>query len=448
MVHRLYLTDSYLREFDATVAESLTHDGKPAVVLDSTAFYASSGGQPNDTGTLSWGRLQSAPVGQASPPASVGQASLPAPVARASPPAPPGEAKVLDVIERGDVNIHLIDQPIAVGTKVHGVIDAARRRDHMQQHDGQHILTQAFIKVAGAETVSFHLGPETCTIDLTSNGVSAETMRAAEDLANSIVQENRAIVVHTVSREEAGKFPIRKLPDVTGAIRIVDIGGFDCCPCSGTHPKSTGEVGPIRVRSTERVKNVVRVEFLCGGRALRAHRAAEEILERTAQSLTCRWDEVPNALVKAKDEAAGLRKAVRELGERLVGFEWKDVLAAAPSVEATGGPVRVVSLTFNGAEGDRAKWLVERLIAPEAGPRVIVAAVVVAADRVQLTAARSPDLSLDVRPALQTACAALGGKGGGRPHFAQGGGTQVSAAAGALEALRAGLVAGLRPPSP
>lgn len=420
MPHRLYLTNAYLREFDAVVVESLTHDGKLAVVLDQTAFYASSGGQPHDTGTLSWGTP-------------VGQASLPAPA---------GEARVLDVIERGDVNIHLLDQPIAVGTQVHGAIDAARRRDHMQQHDGQHILSQAFIKVAGAETVSFHLGPETCTIDFTSNGVSAETMRAAEDLANSIVQENRAIVVHTVSREEATKFPIRKLPDVTGPIRIVDIGGFDCCPCSGTHPKSTGEVGPIRVRGSERVKNVVRVEFLCGDRALRAHRAAEEILERTAQSLTCRWDEVPNALVKAKDEAAGLRKAVRELGERLVGFEWREVLAAAPSVEATGGPVRVVSLTFNGAEGDRAKWLVERLIAPEAGPRVIVAAVVVASDRVQLTAARSPDLApLDVRPALQLACAALGGKGGGRPHFAQGGGTQVTAAAGALEALRAGLVA-------
>src|SRR6266850_628944 len=202
MTRRLFHEDQYLREFTGRVVRRLHSGGRPAIVLDATAFYPSSGGQPHDTGTLNG-------------------------------------ARVVDVLEEGEESVHVLERPID-GDEARGAIDWPRRMDHLQQHHGQHLLSEAFVRVADAETTSFHLGGETCTIDLGHERVTPEDVAAAEALANDIVLEDREVAITWATREEVSKLPMRKPPQGDGKIRVVRVADFDCSACCGTHPRRTG----------------------------------------------------------------------------------------------------------------------------------------------------------------------------------------------------------------
>src|SRR5215831_16723168 len=230
MTHRLYYHDSFLYTFDAIVLESLEREGKRAIVLDRTAFYPTSGGQVHDTGKLVLADEREFPV-----------------------------TEVADE-DNGRI-FHFTEEPLPAGTVVVGRVDAARRRDHMQQHSGQHVLSAAFIRLFNMPTVSFHMGAESCTIDLETASLTPSQVQEAERLANEVVLEDRPVSVRFVALEEARKLGLRKLPPKqSGDLRLIDIREFDLTACGGTHVRSTGQIGAILLRKTEKVKQGVRVE--------------------------------------------------------------------------------------------------------------------------------------------------------------------------------------------
>jgi len=247
MTKRLYYDQPDLLEFDANVEEvkSVSGDGRgagarPAIVLRETAFYPTSGGQVHDTGwiTLAGERLRVAEVAEA---------------------------------EDGRV-IHYLEAPAgrpAAGARVHGSIDAERRRDHMQQHTGQHVLSAAFLSLYQFPTVSFHMGEDYCSIDLAIESLNAAQVVGAEKRANEIVFENRPVRIRHVKREEAEKLGLRKLPpEGRDELRLIEVADFDLSACGGTHVGATGQIGSILLRKTEKTRQGMRVEFVCGGRAL------------------------------------------------------------------------------------------------------------------------------------------------------------------------------------
>jgi alanyl-tRNA synthetase len=222
---RLYYQDAYLTEFDAAVLDRA--EGGRRVYLDRTAFYPTSGGQPFDTGAL-------------------------------------GEADVVDVVDEGDRIAHLLAAPIAAD-RVRGRVDWTRRFDHMQQHTGQHLLSAVIAERFGHETVSVHFGRESSTLSLATGALTAERVAEAERFANRAVTENRQVKV--TFEDAAAAAGLRKAPDRQGTLRIVTIDGLDRSACGGTHVRATGEIGAILIRKVERVKQLVRLEFLCGERA-------------------------------------------------------------------------------------------------------------------------------------------------------------------------------------
>ena len=380
MAARLYYADAYLREFDARVIEQLTWDGKPAVVLERTAFYPTSGGQPHDTGTLNG-------------------------------------VKVVDVVEResdGAV-VHVLAGELQ-GDAVHGEIDRARRFDLMQQHTGQHILSQAFTTVQQADTVSFHLGVEVTTVDLNRAPLSEEQLDKAEALANEVVFSNRPVRARFVGREELATLPLRKLPQVARPIRIVEIADFDWSPCGGTHCRRTGEVGLIKIVRAERRGAETRVHFLCGGRALADYRRKNRlVLDLAARFSVGDW-ELADAVERLSDEARASRKQVRVLREQLLDYEAAALIAGA---EKLGG-ARVVRQAYTDRTVDEIRHLAQRLTA-EPGVIALLGRGSVGG-KAQFVFARSADLPHDMNVLLRTACQTVGGGGGGRPNFAQGGG--------------------------
>src|SRR3989475_6821988 len=239
---RLYYNDPYLLEFDANITEAKAVGHRLGVVLDKTAFYPTSGGQPNDLGTIN-------------------------------------DVPLVDCVEdaaSGNV-IHVLEGKID-GQSVRGRIDSDRRADHMQQHSGQHVLSQAFVELFNWPTVSFHLGVVTCTIDLPVDSVSREQAEQAEDLANRIVRENRSVAVRYVAPEKIAEAGLRKPSERTGDIRVIDIAGYDRSACGGTHVRITRDIGPIFITGIERAQKQLRDEFFCCVRVLPYARGANSTL--------------------------------------------------------------------------------------------------------------------------------------------------------------------------
>jgi len=280
---RLYRTDAYRTHFDATIVEASEYEGRPAARLDATAFYPTSGGQPHDLGTLS------------------------------------GVA-VVDVVEQEDDILHLLAAPIAPGP-VHGEVDWVRRFDHMQQHTGQHILSQAFVRVLDAETVSFHLGSDVTTIDLDAAALDRDTVARVEDEANGVVLADTPISVHEYDREALRSVALRRVPDIEGPVRVVHIGDYDVCACGGTHVRAAGEVGVIHVSRWERRHDQMRVEFLCGWRAVRDYRLQGATLQAVAAPLSVGVTDLPDAVARLVESNAETRRQVQALRQRLLALE-------------------------------------------------------------------------------------------------------------------------------
>ena len=402
---RLYYHDSYQRTFAAHVAAILESGGRPAVVLDATAFYPTSGGQPNDRGRLK---------------------------------GPKGECDVVDVIDRGDLVLHVVtlpdngSLPLAVGDTVEATIDWPRRFDHMQQHTGQHVLSQCFERCLNAHTVAFHLGAEVTTIDLHTPTLDADAVRRVEDLANSIVAEDRPVLVHFAGPDEIDRFPLRKPPTRDGEIRIVEVEGFDWSACGGTHVARTGSAGPIKVRRWERRGGETRVEFLCGWRAIRDYRAKHDLVRRLAEGFSVAEGELGDAVDRLVEEARDLRVRLRDARAALDEYEAAQLVASAEPVVVDGRTVRLVTRHLVDHPPDDARRFAQRLTA--FGD--VVALLGVTGAKAHLIFAQTPGLPADMRILLATACPIVGGRGGGTRDLAQGGGSDPTRVDEALAAAR------------
>jgi alanyl-tRNA synthetase len=388
MTERLYYLDPYRLEFEARVVERIDVGAKPGLVLKSTCFYPTSGGQPHDEGHLNG-------------------------------------VPVINVFEREDKAIvHVLAAELRDDT-VHGAIDWERRFDHMQQHTGQHILSQAFLEMLRAETVGFHLGQVACTIDVDKAPLAVSQLDRVEDLANEIVFADRPVKTHLVAEMELASLPLRKLPTVETPIRIVEVEGFDYSPCGGTHCRRTGEVGLIKITRVERRGQDTRVEFLCGDRALADYRGKN----RTVNELTNRFSvgawELAEAVGRLAEEAKSNKRELNAAKNHLLDYEAAELLAEA---EQRGG-VRVVRKVFTDHEGEQVRRLALRLMESEG----LVALLGLAGKKAQLFFACSADLPYDMSDFLKRACQVVGGGGGGRRRFAQGGGSDGSKVGEALE---------------
>src|SRR5215468_2279874 len=299
---RLYYTDSGLLEFSASVIDLRETPDATHIVLDRTAFYPTGGGQPNDTGSINGTEIIDVADGEA--------------------------GTIIHIAHRtAGVSSNLL-----VGRVVECRIDAPRRLDHMQQHSGQHILSQAFVQACGAETRSFHLGAATSTIDIELQNPTQENMQAAEEIANRVVFEDRAMRVHLVSEEEAARLPLRKESAVQGIIRVIEIDGFDWSPCGGTHAGRAGQVGLIAIKSFERAKKMTRVEFVCGRRALLDYRLANHTATAVARQFSVDRESGPVSVERAILENKALKKRVRELLEIALAEEAGHLLDQSPLV--------------------------------------------------------------------------------------------------------------------
>ncbi len=394
MTQRLYYSDSYTRQFAARVIEQLTVDGQPAVVLDQTFFYPASGGQPADRGTI-------------------------------------GGVPVLDVIvrESDKAVLHVLERPAAEGEAA-CELDWARRFDHMQQHTGQHILSQAFLRAANAATISFHLGGDSVTIDLDvePTRLPPAVLERAEDIANRAVTGNLPVRAWFPAADELAKLPLRKTPDVDGPLRVVAIGDFDFNACGGTHVAATGEVGLIKIIKTEKQKKVTRIEFRCGARALTDYSRKNALLNQLAADFSCGVPEVPQAVSKLRDEAQAARKDLRAAREAVMDHEAQALLDSAPAVDGR----RVIRQAYPQRDMAELRGLAARLAAA-AGTVALLGA---AGEKAQLVFARADDVPLDMKAMLLPVLAALGsGRGGGDARLAQGGGMSVpwEAVAAALQ---------------
>jgi alanyl-tRNA synthetase len=379
MTERLYYHDPYTSQFDAVVTTSFIVDGRAHVTLDRTAFYPTSGGQPFDTGTL-------------------------------------GETRVLDVIDREDGEIaHVLEAPLSPGTRVHGAVDWPRRFDHMQQHTGQHVLSAAFDRRARARTESFHLGASASTIDL-NREVSAAEVGAAEDEANRNVWEDRQVAIRFATPEEAASMPLRKDPTRGGSLRLIDIVGFDLSACGGTHVARTGGIGIIAVSGWERFKGGTRLEFLCGGRALLRFRTWREALAGTMRHLSVAPEELASGVERLQAENKALGRTVRGLQEQLAVHEARAVAARGVW---TGSRLVMVEAR----EGWDAQGLKAMAAAAAREPGAVVALFTTTAPAL-VVVARHPDSGVDAGSVLKALVSRFGGKGGGKPDLAQGGGLQ------------------------
>jgi alanyl-tRNA synthetase len=385
---RIYYTDPYTAEFDALVlsVEPIPDNAsRHGVVLDRTAFYPTSGGQPHDTGTL-------------------------------------GGANVVDVIDRDNGSIlHVVEGTVAAGP-VHGAIDWARRFEHMQQHTGQHLLSAAFDRLLSVRTVSFHLGSTASTIDL-AREVSADEIARAEREANRVVWENRPVAIRFVDAADAATLSLRKGTTRGGVLRVIDVEDFDVSACGGTHVARTGAIGIIAVGAFEKFKGGTRLEFLCGGRALAGYHALRDAVAASVRLLSVLPADLPAAIDRGQIDARDLRRQVKDLQTRLAGHEAATLAEGAELV----GSTRVVVAALEGWDANGLKTIATAISARPGHVAVLLSA----PSPSSIVVARAPDLVVDSGAILKQMTAQFGGKGGGRPELAQGGGLQ-----GAMDEMR------------
>jgi alanyl-tRNA synthetase len=401
---RLYYTDSHLVEFQARVTHVTDRvSGWTAVALDRTAFYPTGGGQPSDAGTLN-------------------------------------DALVVECLdEDGGGVLHLVQgRAPAVGAEVTGRIDWRRRLDHIQQHTGQHILSQAFIKLFNAETRGFRIMQQASEIDVALENPSDDGIEQAIDLANQIIWEDRPVLVKQVSAEEAEDLTLRKESTRKGEMRLIEIEGFDLTPCGGTHAYRTGEVGMLAVRSWERAKGLARIEFVAGGRALADYRRANRTARSVAALFSAVRDEAPALVAHLFEENKQLLRRTRTLEEIAARVEAEELLG---QVEARDDSFRLVIKTFDDRDADSLKRLAQQVIAHPGAVALLGSQE--AGKTVRLVFARSPDAPGDMNALMKDACAIIEGRGGGRPDMAQGGGPRVDKLAEALDQASTQLVASL-----
>ena len=393
MSERLYYQDSFLKTFQARVVR-LDSEG---VVLDRTAFYPTGGGQPHDTGLL-------------------------------------GGVPVVEVSEneRGEI-LHLLESPLParVGEMVQGEIDWPRRSDHIQQHSGQHLFSAVFLCRFGFPTVSFHLGAETSTIDLAAPAVSPEQARQAEEVANEVVFEDRPLRVWFATPDEAKALPLRKDVAREGELRLVEIPQLDLTACGGTHVARTGQIGAVLLRKVEKCRQGVRVEFVCGLRAIRLARLDYTALTEAANILTTHPHQVVALVSRQLEVAKTADKQRQKLLETLAGYEARQMYAEA---EESNGVRQLVKL-FDAADPGYVRWLAARFAA-QGGPVQRARALFAVRQPPTLVLAQSPGLAANLGALVKGLAGQCGLRGGGSRDAAQAGAPDAASVERALEAIR------------
>jgi alanyl-tRNA synthetase len=385
MTERLYYTDSYLRDFTASIVDQ-SADGR-TVYLNRTAFYPTSGGQPFDTGSI-------------------------------------GGAAVVEVVDEEDRIAHRMAAPVARGP-VDCAIDWRRRYDHMQQHTGQHLISAVFEDLFRLRTVSFHLGDESATIDVEGAPVDSRTLVEVERRANEVIYENRPVAVRFENAAEAQG--LRKPSDREGTLRVVAIDGLDRSACGGTHVRTTGEIGVVLLRKMEKIRQSARVEFLCGARAVQRARADYEALSKTAQLFSLALDEVPGAVEGQMEAARVAEKTRKKLETDLAAYRGRELYdATAPGVDG----VRRASSRLERGSLEELRPLAQHFTAH--GKAVFVATL---AEPPSVLLATSVDAGIDAGQVLKAALQQVGGRGGGTARMAQGSVSGGAALARLLEMI-------------
>lgn len=384
MTARVYYDDAYLNRFRAEVVEARGN----AVYLDRSAFYPTSGGQPFDQGTI-------------------------------------GGVAVLDVVDEGQSVRHDLASPLPLGD-FDCQIDWQRRFDHMQQHTGQHVLSAVLVDRFGYQTVSFHLGQDTSTIDIDAESLSAEQIVAAEAAANAVILENRPVTVsyHDASSPDIG---LRKATERTGVIRVVSIENLDRSACGGTHVRATGEVGFLQIRRLDRIRGIVRIEFVCGWRAIRRARADFDALARIARVYSSALDDAPAMVESQRERLADADKALRKLSLELAQFRGRQLYESTTPLP-NGLRLHTRRLAAGITDEVRAEAQ-----AFTTGPQAAFVAASESPSAILLAMSPGRQAGATLKPLLSK----WGGRGGGNPQLAQG--SLPSAAA--LDSLVAELLA-------
>jgi alanyl-tRNA synthetase len=368
ITERLYYSDSYLSEFRARVAAA--EDGGRRVYLDRTAFYPTSGGQPFDVGTL-------------------------------------GGVAVVEVADEGDRVAHLLESPLP-SDEVEGRVNWSRRFDHMQQHTGQHLLSAVFEELYGIATLSFHMGAETSTIDVAAASLDPERIERVEERCTEIVAQARPV---TVTYEDAATAAgLRKESQRSGTLRIVSIQDVDRSACGGTHVRSTAEIGPVLIRKLDKIRGNVRVEFVCGLRALRQARQDYRILQETSRALSAPAERAPELIAAQTERVKALEKTCQRQAAELAAREGRELHAA--TVPDAQGLRRV---TQHGAIDEAMRVRAQSFVG--AGKAMFLA---VCEDPPSVLLAASPDSGVHAGERVKAAVTAAGGRGGGNPALAQG----------------------------
>jgi len=386
VTERLYLRDPYTTEFEEEILERIESGEGLAVVFPRTYFYPESGGQPYDLGSID-------------------------------------DIPVTRVIETPEhLVLHFVPR-FPERDRVLCRIDGKRRRDHMQQHSGQHILSAAFVKEAGAGTTSFHLGAASSTIDLDKAALTEAEVARAEEAANDAVRKALPIRSHFVAPSEARAFDLRKPAPDAETLRIVEVEGFDNQACCGTHPRSTAEVGPIVVRGSERFKGGTRVEFLCGDRALADYRAAVSRIRSLASVLSSSEADLVPTAEKREEERRATGKELDRLRRELLMLRVEDWMSESPD-----GKLLVKQVPEVGPAEIRAA-----ATALTSKPGRIVLLGTIEGGRAHLVFGCSEGMEADMGALLKAAAPSVDGRGGGSARIAQGGGPRTEGLPAALE---------------
>ena len=361
---RLYFEDAYRREFESQVMGIRSFEGRPALVLEATCFYPEGGGQPGDRGEIDG-------------------------------------VKVVEVIEEQGEILHLLEKEVQA-EKVKGKIDWARRYDLMQQHSGQHLLSQVFFELLGAETLSFHLGEETASIELDLARLSEADQERVERRSAEIIFENRPIKTYFVEEREVNQIPFRKRPVKSGLIRVVEIDRFDYSACGGTHVRQTGEIGLVKITGQEKIRKNVRVYFVCGYRALRDYQNKEKILARLATGLGTSINQLPVTVERLQLEARDWRKRCLKLREEMNQYEAEKIMAEAREI--------IIERLFEDRTAEEARHLGLKIV--HAG-RFLVIFGIKGESRNHLLLARASEIPLDLRKWLPWLKENFEARGGG-----------------------------------
>ncbi|PKP57692.1 alanyl-tRNA editing protein [Candidatus Atribacteria bacterium HGW-Atribacteria-1] len=396
MTERLYYEDSYLKEFRAKVLKKIKIDNRSAVVLNETAFYPTSGGQPYDKGVIQ-------------------------------------DVPVVEVVEEGDEIIHILKEELKekINSEIVGKIDWERRFDHMQQHLGQHILSGALMKLWGVETVSFHLGEEGCTLDIAKEKLTEEEAKKAEECANEIIFDNRPVKCYFVEgEEELKRLNLRKVPEKTEKIRIIEVENFDLSACGGTHCRATGEVGMIKIIKWEKRGEKIRLEFICGRRAWKDYFWKNELIKDISNKLTIKDSELGEAIDRMLEERKELWKELKEFKEKLQEYKAKRLIDESSLKD---NRIKIINKVFEENNFQEVRGLVQKII--NLDDSVVVLAGIKSkgeGEGAKILFACSRALKYDMNKLIREAGKFIEGRGGGAPNFAQAGGKKAE---GIREAL-------------